>query len=69
MNDSDQAIAKRVEFTVFHLGYLFVRLLLKIRFAGRGIPKHQVLNFFVLKKYIDLCNKNSIRYVVFDGTL
>ena len=62
-------MAKRIETKVFHACYLFVRLLFRIRFATRGIPKHQVLIFFVIKKYVDFCNKNDIRYVVFDGTL
>lgn len=69
MNATRSSLAKRIETKVFHACFLFVRLIFRIRFAARGIPKHQVLIFLVLKKYVDFCNKNSIRYFVFDGTL
>ena len=69
MSVAKSPIAKRIETKVFHACYLFVRLIFRIKFATRGIPKHQVLIFFVLKKYVDFLNKNCIRYFVFDGTL
>jgi hypothetical protein len=69
MNKAKLSIAKRIKNIVFHACYLFVRLIFRIRFVTRGIPKHQVLIFFILKKYVGFCNKNNIRYFVFDGTL
>ena len=69
MNKAKPSIAKRIEIKVFHVCYLLVRLIFRIRFVARGIPKHQVLIFFVLKKYVKLCNANKIRYCIFDGTL
>ena len=69
MNKAKLRIAKRIKIRVFHACYLFVRLIFRIRFVTRGIPKHQVLIFFVLKKYVDFCNKNNIQYFVFDGTM
>jgi phosphorylcholine metabolism protein LicD len=69
MNKTKPSIAKRIEIKVFHVCYLLVRMFFRIRFVARGIPKHQVLIFFVLKKYVNFCNENSIQYFVFDGTL
>ena len=69
MNKANLTLAKQIKIKVFYRCFLFVRLIFRIRFAARGIPKHQVLVFFVLKKYVNFCNKNGIRYFVFDGTL
>ena len=69
MNATRSSIAKQIETKIFRACFLFVRLIFRIRFAARDIPKHQVLIFFVLKKYVNFCNKNGIRYFVFDGTL
>jgi len=40
-----------------------------VRYFRKGIPKHQLFTFFVLKKFLKVCNNNSIRCFVFDGTL
>lgn len=51
------------------MGFLFFRFVLLVRYFRKGIPKHQLFTFFVLKKFLTGCKDNNIRCFAFDGTL
>lgn len=40
-----------------------------MRYFRKGIPKHQIFTFFALKKFLKVCEINSIHCFAFDGTL
>jgi hypothetical protein len=54
---------------VFHFGLSAFKLVLWLRFWNLGVPYRQVTTFFVLKKFLKLCDKNSITVWAVYGTL
>lgn len=52
-----------------HPNFLMFRFCLRIRFIGRGIPKHQLASFFILRRYLLLCKRHKIDTWASDGTL
>jgi len=45
------------------------RFFLRIRFIGRGVPKHQLASYFILRRYLLLCRRHQIDTWASDGTL
>ena len=49
--------------------FLVFRFCLRIRFIGRGVPKHQLASYFILRRYLLLCRRHKIDTWASDGTL
>ena len=51
------------------IGYLTFRLGLSLRFRHVGVPRLQVISYYLMQKFIKLCNEHEITVWVFGGTL
>lgn len=60
---------KQIGIRLLHPSFLMFRFCLRIRFIGRGIPKHQLASFFILRRFILLCQRHKIDTWASDGTL
>ena len=46
---------------IFYFGLSATKSVLWLRFWNLGVPRRQVTTFFVLKKFLKLCDKNNIK--------
>lgn len=69
MNAADFPIVKQIALKILHPSYLVFRFFVRIRYVGRHIPRHQVLSFLILRRYLALCKNHNIDTWAFDGTL
>lgn len=63
------SILKQVGMRLLHPSFLVFRFCLRIRFIRRGVPKHQIASYFILRRYLLLCQRHKIETWASDGTL